>query len=121
VLFKSPVGKMNGGKTIGSIFSCLTARCYGYYDSYCGTLSSQEVGGTIIGEDGLVVMAGAESVEWYQTHQTHGLMPFHVLRSSHYYEPSSPQQSPLSYSLDFEEYDKYLTDLRTVLRYQYTM
>ena len=27
---------------------------------------SQEVGGTLIGEDGLVVMAGAESVEWYQ-------------------------------------------------------
>jgi hypothetical protein len=30
----------------------------------------QEVGGTLIGEDGLVVMAGAESVEWYQLHQT---------------------------------------------------
>ena len=30
------------------------------------TFRSQEVGGTLIGEDGLVVMAGAESVEWYQ-------------------------------------------------------
>ena len=29
---------------------------------------AQEVGGTLIGEDGLVVMAGAESVEWYQIH-----------------------------------------------------
>ena len=54
---------------------------------------TQEVGGTLIGEDGLVVMAGAESVEWYQIHQTHE--PFHLLRSSHYYEPSSPQQPPL--------------------------
>ena len=29
---------------------------------------AQEVGGTLIGEDGLVVMAGAELVEWYQIH-----------------------------------------------------
>jgi hypothetical protein len=29
------------------------------------------------------------------TSNTHGLMPFHCLRSSHYYEPSSPQQPPL--------------------------
>ena len=29
---------------------------------------SQEVGGTLIGEDGLMVMAGAESVECYPTH-----------------------------------------------------
>ena len=36
---------------------------------------SQDVGGTLIGEDGLVIMAGAELVEWYQIHQTHG---FHV-------------------------------------------
>ena len=28
---------------------------------------AQEVGGTLIGEDGLVVMAGAKWVEWYQT------------------------------------------------------
>ena len=26
---------------------------------------SQEVGGTLIGENGLMVMTGAESVEWY--------------------------------------------------------
>ena len=32
----------------------------------------QEVGGTLIGEDGSVVIAG---VEWYQIHQRHG---FHV-------------------------------------------
>ena len=32
---------------------------------------AQEVGGTVIGEDGLVVMAGAELVEWSQIHQTH--------------------------------------------------
>jgi hypothetical protein len=32
----------------------------------------QEVGGTLIGEDGLVVMAGAEQVECYQIQQTHG-------------------------------------------------
>jgi hypothetical protein len=31
-------------------------------------LLAQGVGGTLIGEDGLVVMAGAELVEWYQTH-----------------------------------------------------
>jgi hypothetical protein len=31
-------------------------------------------GGTLIGEE-LVVMAGEESVEWYQLHQTYG---FHV-------------------------------------------
>jgi hypothetical protein len=31
-------------------------------------LVTQEVGGTLIGEDGLVVMAEAEWVEWYQTH-----------------------------------------------------
>ena len=37
---------------------------------------SQEVGCTLIGEDGLMVMAGAESVEWYLIHQTNG---FHVL------------------------------------------
>jgi hypothetical protein len=56
---------------------------------------SQEVGGTLIGEDRPVVMTGGESVEWYQIHQAGGLMPFHLLRSSHYYEPSSPQQPPL--------------------------
>ena len=52
----------------------------------------QEVGGTLIGEDGLVAMVGAESMQWYQVHQTHG---HHLLHSSHYYEPSSSQQPPL--------------------------
>jgi hypothetical protein len=33
----------------------------------------QENGGTFIGEDRLVVMAGVELVEWYQIHQAHGL------------------------------------------------
>jgi hypothetical protein len=38
----------------------------------------QEVGGTLIGEDGLMVMAGAESVEWYQIHgfQVFDAVPF---------------------------------------------
>ena len=49
--------------------------------------TAQEVGATFIVEDGLVVMAGVEFVEWYQTHG---------LRSSHYYEPSFPQQPPVA-------------------------
>jgi hypothetical protein len=36
-------------------------------------------------------MTGMDVREWYQTH----LIPFHSLHSSHYYEPSSPQQPPL--------------------------
>ena len=36
---------------------------------------AHEAGGTLIGEDGLVLVAGAELMEWYQIHQTHG---FHV-------------------------------------------
>ena len=36
---------------------------------------AQEVGGNLIGEDGLIVMAGAE---WCQIHQTHGFHGFHV-------------------------------------------
>ena len=39
----------------------------------------QEVGGTLIGEDGLVVMTGAESVEWYQMHQTSGFYEFDAI------------------------------------------
>ena len=39
---------------------------------------SQEVGGTLIGVEGLVVMTGAESVEWYQIHPTHGFHGFQV-------------------------------------------
>ena len=50
---------------------------------YNNTVLSQEVGGILIGEDRLVVMAGAESVECYQIHQTRGLMPFHSRCSSH--------------------------------------
>ena len=37
-------------------------------DTVC---TSREVGGTLIGENGLVVMAGAEWVEWYQIHGFH--------------------------------------------------
>jgi hypothetical protein len=36
----------------------------------CRGSRPQEVGGTLIGEDRLVVMAGAVLVEWYQIHQT---------------------------------------------------
>ena len=42
---------------------------------------TQEVGGTLIGEDGLVVMAGAELVEWYQTHVFYvPFTPFQLLQ-----------------------------------------
>ena len=34
-------------------------------------IESQEVCGTLIGENRLVIMAGAESVEWYQTDRFH--------------------------------------------------
>ena len=43
--------------------------------SLCAFKSPHDVGGALIGEDGFVVRVGAESVEWYQIHQTHG---FHV-------------------------------------------
>jgi hypothetical protein len=36
------------------------------------TPRAQEVGGTLIGEDRLVEMTGAELVECKQIHQTHG-------------------------------------------------
>lgn len=39
---------------------------------------AQEVGGTLIGENGLVVMAGVELVKLYQMHQTHS---FHLFDS----------------------------------------
>ena len=55
----------------------------------------QEVGGTLNEEDGPMVMAEEESMEWYQIHQTMCLMPFHSLCSSHYYEPFSSQQPPV--------------------------
>jgi hypothetical protein len=37
---------------------------------------AQEVGSTLVWEEGLVLMAGAELVEWYQIHKKHG---FHVI------------------------------------------
>ena len=44
-------------------------------------------------------MTGMEWKEWYQTHEENSynmcLIPFHILHSSHYYEPSSSQQPPL--------------------------
>jgi hypothetical protein len=39
----------------------------------------QEVGGTLIGENGLVVVIGVGSVEWYETHQTHGFQVFDAI------------------------------------------
>ena len=41
--------------------------------------STQEVGGTLVREDGLMVMAGAESVEWYQIHHAIPFAPFQPL------------------------------------------
>ena len=43
---------------------------------YTVSLVAHEVGGTLIGENKLVVIAGEESVEWYQIHQTHGFQVF---------------------------------------------
>lgn len=43
------------------------------YEATSSLLTTQEVGGTLIGEDGIVVMAGAEKMEG---HQTHGLNVF---------------------------------------------
>ena len=40
---------------------------------------AQVLGGTLIGEDGLMVISGAESVEWYQIHKTHGFHVFDVI------------------------------------------
>ena len=51
----------------------------------------------VIGEDWLVAMTGAESLEWYQIHGSMCLMPFNLLRSRHYYEPSSPQQPSVAH------------------------
>jgi hypothetical protein len=39
----------------------------------------QQVGRTLIGENGLVLLAGVEFVEWYQIHQTHGFYVFDVI------------------------------------------
>lgn len=57
-------------------------------------LIAQAVGDTLIGEDRLKVMPGAE---WYQM----CLMLFHSLCSRHY-EPSTPQQPPV-YSTHFNQ------------------
>lgn len=56
--------------------------------------SPQEVGGTFIGENGLVLMAG---VERCQIHQNTWFLSvwFHLPRSSHYYESSSTVAYPL--------------------------
>ena len=51
--------------------------------------ASTEFGVTLIGKDGLVILAGAESVKSYQTHG------FHWHHSGHYYEPSFHQQPPV--------------------------
>lgn len=44
---------------------------------------AQEVGGTLIGENGLVLKAGAESVEYYHTHgfQVFDAIPFAPFRT----------------------------------------
>ena len=55
--------------------------------------SSQEVGGTLIGEDGLIVMAGMESMEWYRTHKTSGFHVFDTILS----EDLSPRTMPQDY------------------------
>ena len=61
-----------------SSMSLLVATVVHLYNSIMGTCAlchkAHEVGGTSFGEDACVVMAGVESVEWYQIH---GLMPFH--------------------------------------------
>ena len=47
---------------------------------YCVCMyMSQEVGSTLIGEDGLMIMTGAESVEWCQIHQTRGFQVFDAI------------------------------------------
>ena len=52
------------------------------------TFRSQEVGGTLIGEDRLVIMAGVERYIKYIKHMVSMvsmcLMPFHLLGSIHY-------------------------------------
>jgi hypothetical protein len=58
----------------------------------------QEVCGTLSVEDGLVVRAGAELVEWYQICETHCFDVFDAIPfppSQTFYELSSPQQPPV--------------------------
>ena len=42
-------------------------------------LLAQEVGGTLIGEDGLMVMTGGELVECFQIEQIHGFHLFNAI------------------------------------------
>ena len=53
-----------------------------------------------------MVMVGGELVEWYEIYQTHG---FHLLHSSHYYEPSSPQQPSPTHSYSELSHQSYGT------------
>ena len=69
----------------------------------------KEAGGTLIGEDGLMVMAGAESVEWYQIYQTHG---FHVFDAI----PFTPVQPLLSAILSSAAFDVVKSTKRTACR-----
>ena len=45
----------------------------------CYCLTPEEVGGTLIGKNVLVVMTGVELVEWYQIHHTHGFQVFNAI------------------------------------------
>ena len=61
---------------------------------YCG---SQEVGGTVIGEDGLIVMPGTESTDCYPTRQTRGwpCVWYHSIHSIPAITMSLPPRSSL--------------------------
>ena len=82
-------------KVIAPSAMCLSLLPLAAGESPTQASAAQGVGGTLIGENGLVVMTGSESVEWYNMYQSHGLMLFHLLCSGHYYEPFSPQQPPV--------------------------
>ena len=49
-----------------AVFLCVCASMQAWVCVLC-VFASQEVGGTLTGEDGLMVKAGVELVEWYQT------------------------------------------------------
>ena len=57
----------------------------------------QKVGGTVIVENGLGVMTGVESVEWYQIPQTYGFQVFAAVPFAPF-RPFSPPQPPLPYT-----------------------
>lgn len=75
----------------------------------------QVAGGALIGQDGLIVMAGIEFMEWYQTHQTHGFkvldfFPFTLFQPLLWAALSSPA-SCVSNILFFKiEYSKTIKD-----------